>query len=86
MREQAFPTGYETFSVVLNHHLLLPERFGRFQVRLLHQDHPQRRHICNRRGHLALGCPNLVCFNCDILDHIISIERLDSRDVVFVNP
>ena len=26
-----------------------------------------------------------VCFNCDMLDHI-SIERLDSRDVVFVNP
>ena len=25
---------------------------------------------CNRCGHFARGCPNLVCFNCDNLGHI----------------
>ena len=27
-------------------------------------------HKCNRCGHFARGCPNLVCFNCDNLGHI----------------
>ncbi|XP_015759067.1 PREDICTED: uncharacterized protein LOC107338347 [Acropora digitifera] len=27
-------------------------------------------HKCNRCGHFARGCPNLVCFNCDNLGRI----------------
>ena len=44
---------------------LPPLRFGRFQVRLFYRDQEQMCHKCNRWGHFARGCPNLVCFNCD---------------------
>ncbi|XP_044168303.1 branchpoint-bridging protein-like [Acropora millepora] len=35
-------------------------------------------HKCNRYGHFARECPNVVCFNCDNLGHI-SKECPDSR-------
>ena len=44
-------------------------RFGKFLVRLSHdgQQHTCRR--CNRAGHFANECQNIVCFNCDELGH-----------------
>lgn len=44
-------------------------RFGKFLVRLSHdgQQHTCRR--CNRAGHFANECQNVVCFNCDELGH-----------------
>ena len=44
-------------------------RFGKFLVRLSHdgQQHTCRR--CNRAGHFASECQNVVCFNCDELGH-----------------
>ena len=44
-------------------------RFGKFLVRLSHdgQQHTCRR--CNRAGHFANECHNVVCFNCDELGH-----------------
>lgn len=44
-------------------------RFGKFLVRLSHdgQQHTCRR--CNRGGHFANECRNVVCFNCDELGH-----------------
>ena len=44
-------------------------RFGKFLVRLSHdgQQHTCRR--CNRAGHFANECENVVCFNCDELGH-----------------
>ena len=71
------PNGICTFSVILNRHLPATLRIGRFQVRLFHRDQPQRYHKCNRCGHFARECPNLVCFNCDGLGHIIK-ECADS--------
>ena len=79
------PNGIRTFSVILNGHLPATLRFGRFEVRLFHRDQPQRCHKCNRCGHFARECPNIVCFNCDGLGHIIRNVRT-LQDVVFVNP
>ena len=44
-------------------------RFGKFLVCLSHdgQQHMSRR--CNRVGHFAHECQNVVCFNCDELGH-----------------
>ena len=44
-------------------------RFGKFLVRLSHdgQQHTCRR--CNRAGHFANECQNIVCFNCEELGH-----------------
>ena len=64
------PNGVRTFSVILDRYLPATLRFGRFQVRLFHRDHPQRYHKCNRCGHFTRECPSLVCFNCDNLSHI----------------
>ena len=43
--------------------------FGKFLVRLSHdgQQHTCRR--CNRAGHFANECENVVCFNCEELGH-----------------
>ena len=54
-------------------------RFGKFLVRLSHdgQQHTCRR--CNRGGHFANECQDVVCFNCDELGHEASDCEEDPR-------
>ena len=45
-------------------------RFGRYLVRLKHKDQIPTCRKCNRPGHQARACPNIVCFNCEELGHM----------------
>ena len=64
--EQRFSTGFTHFlSSLINRHLPATLRFGRFQVNLFQQDQSLRCHKCNRFGHFARECANLVCFDCN---------------------
>ena len=61
--------GLRHYRVRINEPLPSYLRFGKFLVRLSHdgQQHTCRR--CNRAGHFANECRNVICFNCEELGH-----------------
>ena len=45
-------------------------RFGMFLLRFTHAGQTPTCRKCNRSGHLAATCNNVLCFNCDQLGHV----------------
>ena len=45
-------------------------RFGKFLLRFSHAGQTRTCRKCNRSGHLAATCKNILCFNCDELGHV----------------
>ena len=44
-------------------------RFGRYLLRVKHDGQTATCRKCNRPGHQAASCSNVLCFNCDELGH-----------------
>lgn len=62
--------GLRHFRVRVNYAIPSYLRFGKFQLRLLHEGQIPTCRKCNRTGHKAAECRKKICFNCDGLGHM----------------
>ena len=61
--------GLRHYRVHIHHAIPSFLRFGKFLIRLNHDGQVPTCRKCNRSGHKAAECRNIVCFNCDGLGH-----------------
>ena len=62
--------GHRVFGMKLNQSIPSFLRFGRFLVRVWHPGQTSTCRKCNRPGHVARDCENVICFNCEDLGHV----------------
>lgn len=61
--------GLRHYRVRVTHEIPSFLRFGKFLIRLYHDGQDPTCRRCNRTGHQASACFQIVCFNCDGLGH-----------------
>ena len=74
-RLQGYPdvcNGIRTYRVQIKHSVPCYLRFGKFQLRLYHDNQQKTCRRCGSADHLADECENEVCFNCDQIGHVAS--------------
>ena len=62
--------GHRVFGMKLNQSIPSFLRFGRFVVRVWHPGQTSTCRKCNRPGHVARDCENVIGFNCEELGHV----------------